>query len=91
MINSGAKMTTEMTSEKDKEPENAQAAETENAAAGSEMSEPCWSVVSFESVAARGLTYTEAHKRLEKLEKQNISGLCIITDEAAARLATGKE
>jgi hypothetical protein len=76
---------TKMTSEKDEEP-GAQAAGTENDAS-SELNEPRWSVVSFESVAVRGLTYRDAKSWLEKLEKQNISGLCVVTDEAAARIS----
>jgi hypothetical protein len=52
----------------------------------SELNEPRWSVVSFESVAVRNQTYAEAKQWLEKLQKQNISGLCIVTDEAAERM-----
>jgi hypothetical protein len=52
----------------------------------SELREPRWSVVSFESVAVRNLTYDEAKNWLEKLKKQNVSGLCVVTDEAAKRL-----
>jgi hypothetical protein len=87
MLKSGAKMT-KMTSEKNKEAE-AQAARTESEAL-SELNEPRWSVVSFESVAVHGLPYAEAQNWLEKLQKQNISGLCIVTDEAAARISGQK-
>ena len=79
---------TKMTSEKNKEAE-AQAARTESEAL-SELNEPRWSVVSFESVAVHGLPYAEAQNWLEKLQKQNISGLCIVTDEAAARISGQK-
>ena len=85
---------TEMTSEKNEEPgADAQAAETENRISdgGGELAEPRWSVVSFESVAVHGLSYTEARNWLEKLQKQNIAGLCIVTDEAAARLSVRKD
>lgn len=88
MLNSGTKMT-KTTSEKDKEP-NAQTAAAENEIS-SELNEPRWSVVSFESVAVRGLPYAEARNWLEKLQKQNISGLCIVTDEAAARISGQKD
>ena len=44
----------------------------------SELKLPLWSIVTFEDVAVRGLSYDEALKWLEKLEKQNISGLCIV-------------
>lgn len=87
MIKSGAKVA-KMTSEKDKET-GAEAAGTENEAL-SELSEPRWSVVSFESVAVHGLTYRDAKNWLEKLQKQNIAGLCIVTDEAAARILEQK-
>lgn len=52
----------------------------------SEIAAPCWSVVSFETTAASGLTYQEAAKLLNELHKQKIAGLCIVTDESAARL-----
>lgn len=89
MLESGAKMT-KMTSEEEKDA-GAQNVETENeisgGGSGSELNEPCWSVVSFESVAVHGLTYAEARSWLEKLQKQKVSGLCIVTDEAASRFA----
>ncbi|MDQ3800487.1 MAG: hypothetical protein M3384_13645 [Acidobacteriota bacterium] len=78
-----------MTSEEEKEA-GAHNTETENEVSGgggSELNEPCWSVVSFESVAVHGLTYAEARGWLEKLQKQNVAGLCIVTDEAASRFA----
>jgi hypothetical protein len=88
MLNSGTKMT-KMTSEKDKE-QDAPTAATESEIS-SELNEPRWSVVSFESVAVHGLPYAEARNWLEKLQKQNVSGLCIVTDEAAARISGQKE
>ena len=45
-----------------------------------------WSVVSFEKCEAGGLTYAEAEQKLGALEAQKVSGLCIVTDEAAARI-----
>ena len=45
-----------------------------------------WSVVSFEKCEAGGLTYAEAEQKLSSLEAQKVSGLCIVTDEAAARI-----
>lgn len=71
----------------EKENQEAQPTPTEETTATSELVEPRWSVVSFESVAVRGVTYDEAIKWMEKLRKQKISGLCIITDEAAARFS----
>ncbi len=53
----------------------------------SELNESRWSIVTFAGVAARGLAHAEALKYLENLDKQNVSGLCIVTDEAAARIS----
>ncbi|HEX8736411.1 MAG TPA: hypothetical protein VF721_13870 [Pyrinomonadaceae bacterium] len=80
---------TKRTSEKDKE-QNAPTAAATESEISSELNEPRWSVVSFESVAVYGLPYAEARNWLEKLQKQNISGLCIVTDEAAARISGQK-
>jgi hypothetical protein len=55
--------------------------------ASSELELPLWSIVTFQDVAVRGLSYEEALKWMEKLRAQNISGLCIVTDEAAARIS----
>ncbi len=52
----------------------------------SELAEQRWSVVTFESRAAAGLTYDEAIQKLDKLREENKFGLCIITDEAAERV-----
>lgn len=54
--------------------------------ASSELRAPVWSVVSFEKCEASGLTYAQAEQKLSELEAQKISGLCIVTDEAAARI-----
>lgn len=53
----------------------------------SELSEPRWSVVTYESIAAANLTYEEALELAKKLDSQKISGLCIITNQAAARIS----
>jgi hypothetical protein len=52
-----------------------------------ELRLPVWSVISFEKLEAGGLTYAEAEQKLSELEAQNISGLCIVTDDVAARIA----
>lgn len=52
-----------------------------------ELQEPRWSVISFEKCEAANLTYPQAEQKLAELERQKISGLCIITDEAAARMS----
>lgn len=53
----------------------------------SEFTERRWSVVTYESVAVGNLTYDEALDWVRKLDGQKISGLCIVTDAAAARIA----
>lgn len=52
----------------------------------SELDAPIWSVVKFDSCVADGLTYDEAAETLEKLKAEKVSGLCIVTNEAAARM-----
>lgn len=52
----------------------------------SELDEPRWSVISFERTEFSGLTYVQAVKKMSGLDSQGIAGLCIVTDEAAARL-----
>ncbi len=52
----------------------------------SELREPRWSVVSFENRVAKNLTYVEAARKLQELAAAGTSGLCLITDEAAARI-----
>jgi hypothetical protein len=56
----------------------------------SELNEPLWSVVTFETCAASGLTYEEAAAELKNLAAKKVSGLCIITDAAAAKIAGKK-
>lgn len=56
------------------------------AAIESELERSMWSVVSFNQRQAGGLTYKQASDLLSELDAYNISGLCIITDDAAARL-----
>ena len=60
----------------------------ENAAAMflSELAALCWSVVSFDRCEASHLTYEQAEKKLRELRAQKVSGLCIITDDAAQRI-----
>jgi hypothetical protein len=61
----------------------------ETAAAGtaSELDHSRWAVVSFDRVEASGLSYRAAADRLAKLDSEGVAGLCVVTDEAAARLA----
>lgn len=54
--------------------------------ASSQLYERCWAVVNFEACVASGLTYDEAVQELKKQADKKASGLCIITDKAAARI-----
>ncbi len=53
-----------------------------------ELSAPQWAVISFERCEASGLTYEQAAATLQDLDRAGITGLCIVTDDAAARLDT---
>lgn len=87
---SAVKMTEEETSAETSEPTGEMVEETAESEFSGELNEPRWSVVSFESIAVSGLPYDEAKKWLAKLEKQKVAGLCIVTDEAAARILQEK-
>ncbi len=52
----------------------------------SELNQSIWSVVSFDKCLNNNLTYDEAILEMERLNAEKVSGLCIITDEAAARI-----
>ncbi len=52
----------------------------------SELDEPGWSVVSFDQIEAEGLTYRQAAELIHLLDSHGTSGLCVITDNAAARM-----
>ena len=77
-----------MKKKKDKKPDEISAVEETNE---SELGLPVWSVITFDRCAASGLTYTEAAEKLEKLKAEKVSGLCIVTDEVAARLSEKKK
>ncbi|CAN5625523.1 hypothetical protein BH24ACI2_BH24ACI2_04610 [soil metagenome] len=51
-----------------------------------ELGEPRWSVVSFENCVETGLTYDEAAQKLKKLAAEDVLGLCVVTDEATAKI-----
>lgn len=72
--------------EKDEVLENAASSETAEETFSSELNQPCWSVVTYKSVAVSHLTYDEANQWASDLEKQGISGLCIVTDAAANKI-----
>jgi hypothetical protein len=50
-----------------------------------DLDKSSWSLVSFETVEAGGLTYLQAVKLRSELHAIGISGLCIVTDDAASR------
>ncbi len=54
----------------------------------SELDLPQWSVVSFDVCEAAGLTYAQAATLMIEKEAAGVYGLCILTDEAAARVKT---
>ena len=56
----------------------------------SELNEPRWSVVSFERCEASHLTFAEAGSKLAELDLAKVAGLCIVTDEVAARVVDQK-
>lgn len=82
----------EMAVEEKENPAEAQTAQDEIAAEKfpDELREAIWSVISFDRCEANGLTYAEAEQKLGELQMQKVSGLCIVTDETAARIAVKK-
>jgi len=68
--------------EKENQTETTKAAEDFS----SELNEPRWSVISFETCVAKNLTYPEAEQKLNELKQADVSGLCIVTDETAERI-----
>ena len=52
----------------------------------SELDMPRWSLVSFDECEASGLTYAQAVALLEEKDAAAVYGLCIITDQAAAKI-----
>ena len=57
----------------------------------SELSERRWAVLSERGSEAAGLTYDEASALVRGLRGEDISGLCVITDEAARHLPPAKK
>jgi hypothetical protein len=54
----------------------------------SELEKESWSVISERGCEASGLTHEEARRLVHRLGGEGRHGLCIITDEAARRMAT---
>lgn len=58
--------------------------------ATNELQQPRWSVVSFDQCEAARLTYEAAAAKLAELDTAKVAGLCIVTDEAAARMCNSE-
>ncbi len=56
----------------------------------SELECPTWSVISFERREAGGLTFANAARHMAELDAAGVSGLCLLTDEAAERVTVSK-
>lgn len=57
----------------------------------SELSERRWAVQSERGSEAAGLTYEEAAALVRRLRGEDVSGLCVVTDEAARHLPPAKK
>ena len=57
----------------------------------SELGEKRWAVISERGPEESGLTYDQAHQLVRRLVAEGLHGLCIITDEAAHRIARVKK
>ncbi len=55
-----------------------------------ELDLPIWAVISFERVEATDLHHRSAARLLAELEAKKVAGLCIVTNDAAARIKTPK-
>lgn len=53
-----------------------------------ELEERQWAVISFDRCEAGNLTYEAAAQLFSELEARGVTGLCVVTDQTAARLAT---
>ena len=52
-----------------------------------ELEDRRWAVISFDKVEGGNLTYEAASRLLADLDAKGVTGLCIVTDHVAARLA----
>ena len=51
----------------------------------SELNEKLWAVLSERGCEATVMTYMDAHQLMRQLVRDKISGLCVVTDDAARR------
>ena len=56
----------------------------------SELDNPSWSVISERGCEQTGLTHEDARHLVHHLATEGRHGLCIITDQAAARMRTAR-
>jgi hypothetical protein len=54
----------------------------------SELNERRWAVLSERGREDAGLSYAEAAALIARLRGERVSGLCVVTNEAAARVPT---
>jgi hypothetical protein len=54
-----------------------------------ELGEQRWAVISERGCEARGLPHAEAAGLMRRLKGERVSGLCVVTNEAAERLQLG--
>ena len=57
----------------------------------SELNERRWAVLSERGCEEAGLSYEEAAGLVARLKAERVSGLCVITDAAAAHLPRAKK
>jgi hypothetical protein len=57
----------------------------------SELKERRWAVLSERGREEAGLSYEEAASLIKRLSGERLSGLCVITDEAASHLGPAKK
>ena len=53
----------------------------------SELTEKLWAVLSERGCESLGLTYGQALEAMRALQREKVSGLSVVTDEAARRAA----
>lgn len=57
----------------------------------SELNERRWAVLSERGCEAAGLSYGEASGLVARLRGERVSGLCVVTESAAARMPRPKK
>lgn len=52
-----------------------------------ELNEQRWAVLSERGCEASGLTYRDAAELMRRLAREKVSGICVITNDAARRVS----